>query len=179
MSIVTKTGDAGSTSLLFGRRVPKDSPRVEACGAVDELSAALGVVRCVLDRKSDLHGRVAAIQQQLITLMGELATDPNDLERHGQAGFQTIDEAMIAALEAQVAELEAAQPQMRGWLLPGADEVSGRLHVARTACRRAERRVVSLLAEGGLPKSGSLVYLNRLADLLWLLAREAEAEAEA
>lgn len=176
MSIVTRTGDAGTTSLLFGRRVAKDHPRIEACGAVDELNAALGLVRCVAG-DSVLRERLDTIQQQLITLMGELATDREDRDRHGQAGFSTVDPGMTAWLEGCVAAVEGNQPRSAGWLLPGKDEISARLHLARTVCRRAERRVVSLHAAGALSHAGPMVYLNRLADLLWLLAREAEVGA--
>lgn len=176
MSIVTRTGDAGRTSLMFGRRVAKDHPRVEACGAVDELSAALGLAR---GRSGEplLRERLGAIQHQLIALMGELATAPEDLPRYAQAGFQIVEPEMTLLLEEQIAGVERRLPPPNGWLLPGEDEVSATLHLARTVCRRAERRVAALQGAGDLPNPEPLVYLNRLADLLWLLAREAEVQA--
>ncbi|MCP5524005.1 MAG: cob(I)yrinic acid a,c-diamide adenosyltransferase [Verrucomicrobiales bacterium] len=176
MSIVTRTGDAGGTSLLFGRRVAKDHPRVEACGTVDELSAALGLVRC-LTVGTALGDHLARIQQQLITLMGELATTAEDLDRLGGAGFARVDNGMIAWLEECITAVEGDLPPPAGWLLPGEDEISARLHLARTVCRRAERRVAAVQGQGERPEPGPLIYLNRLADLLWLLARQAELTA--
>ncbi|RME92510.1 MAG: cob(I)yrinic acid a,c-diamide adenosyltransferase [Verrucomicrobia bacterium] len=172
-SIVTKTGDAGTTSLMFGRRVPKDHPRVEACGAVDELSAALGLARA-RTRDAVLASRLEAIQRQLIPLMGELATDTQDLEKYLRAGYRMVTGEMTQELEAMIAEVEGSLPPPEGWLLPGTDEVSAALHLARTVCRRAERRVAVLAREKQLPNPEPTVYLNRLADLLWLLARQVE-----
>lgn len=173
MSIVTRTGDAGTTSLMFNRRVPKHHPRVEAYGAVDELNAALGLARA---RCADtaLNERLAGLQQELILLMGELATDSADLERFRRAGFHTVEPAMTARLEVWIGELEATLPPPRGWLLPGHDESSAALHLARTVCRRAERLTSVLLTHHQHDNPETLIYLNRLGDLLWLIARRVE-----
>lgn len=175
-SIVTRTGDAGTTSLMFNRRVPKHHPRVEAYGVVDELNAALGLVRAGVADPA-LKARIVEIQKELIVFMGELATDPADLERYLQAGFKQVQPEMTARLDGWVEEVEAELPPPQGWLLPGHNELSARLHVARTVCRRAERKASALLSSGDLRNSDSLTYLNRLGDLLWLWARQAEAAA--
>lgn len=175
-SIVTKSGDAGTTSLMFGRRVPKDHPRVEACGAVDELSAALGLARA-WTRDAAMADRLQRIQQQLIPLMGELATETEDLEKYLRAGYRMVTEEMTRELERMIAEVEGSLPPPSGWLLPGVEQVSATLHLARTVCRRAERRVAVLARENQLPNPEPTVYLNRLGDLLWLLARQAETAA--
>lgn len=111
--------------------------------------------------------------------MGELATVTEDLQRYAEAGFQMVRPEMTSLIEGHIAAVEQRLPPSAGWLLPGADEVSAALHLARTVCRRAERRVAGLQAAGELPNAEPLVYLNRLADLLWLLAREAETRASA
>ncbi len=174
MSIVTRTGDAGSTSLMFNRRVPKHHPRVEAYGAVDELSAALGLARARCGDPA-LNQRLANIQQELILFMGELATDAADLERFRLAGFGAVEPAMTTRLEAWILEIEQTLPPPSGWLLPGQDETSAALHLARTVCRRAERKTSALLAGGLVSNQETLIYLNRLGDLLWLIARQVEA----
>ncbi|MCP5516113.1 MAG: cob(I)yrinic acid a,c-diamide adenosyltransferase [Verrucomicrobiales bacterium] len=172
-SIVTRTGDAGTTSLMFNRRVPKHHPRVEAYGVVDELNAALGLARARVP-EAEWKERILQIQRELILFMGELATDTADRERYLQAGYGVLETRMATRLEGWIAALEARLPVPQGWSLPGADEVSAALHVARTVCRRAERKVSALLAAGDLPNTDPLTYLNRLGDLLWLWARQAE-----
>ncbi len=174
-SIATRTGDAGTTSLMFNRRVPKDHPRVKACGAVDELNASIGLARAHL-AEPDSKKRLAGIQQELIILMGEVATLNEDLSRYHAAGFQMVKPEMTKRLDTWLARLERDQPPPAGWLLPGEDIPSATLHVARTICRRAEREVAVLQATGDLPDSEALIYLNRLGDLLWLLARQIELD---
>jgi len=171
-SIVTRTGDDGTTGLMHNRRVPKDHPRVEACGAVDELNAALGLARAAARSKA-LRRQLLSIQQNLIVLMGELACVPSDLPRYQRAGFGTVTPDLVAELDALAAGLEARLGPFRGWAIPGETPTAAALDLARTVCRRAERRVCSLRASGQLQNPHLPVYLNRLADALWLLARQA------
>ena len=170
MSIATKRGDDGGTDLMFGRRVPKSDQRVAAYGAVDELNAALGLVR-VADCAEDIAGRLLPeVQQDLVTLMGELATDPADLARYLESGFKQVGTAMVARIGDEVDRVERDfEITFKGWAMPGDAGRWGAAHLdmARTICRRAEREIVVLGAE-----NGEIVrYLNRLSDLLWLLAR--------
>jgi cob(I)alamin adenosyltransferase len=173
MSIATKTGDTGSTSLLFNRRVSKSDARVEACGAVDELNSAIGLARAALNdprRRPQLE----VIQQDLISLMGELATADEDWPKYSQTGFPQLTDANTAHLDGLVREIESQGLTFRGWAIPGANMASATLDVARTVCRRAERRVYAV-HEGAPPRNPEvLCFLNRLSDVLWLLAREAE-----
>lgn len=178
MSIVTKTGDQGTTGLMYNRRVAKSDPRVEAYGTVDELNAALGLARATVT-EPDLRETLLAVQRQLVTLMGELATALEDRARYVADGFQLVDAAMTGLLETRVREIEAAGVNYQGWATPGATLGAATLDVARTTCRRAERRVYSLQESGGLPNAEVLVYLNRLSDLLWLMARRVETVAQA
>ena len=173
MSIVTKTGDSGTTGLMFGRRVPKDHPRVEACGAVDELNAALGMVRATAT--ADFVTRnLPVIQKDLVVLMGELGVLPEDLPRYVKDGFSLVTPAMTATLDALVKEIESQNISFKGWATPGATKNSAALDVARTVCRRAERRVCALKESGAPVNPEIVIYLNRLSDLLWLFARWVE-----
>jgi len=176
MSIVTKTGDNGSTGLMYNRRVSKSHPRVEACGAVDELNAALGLARASA-RHPFVSDRLLEMQKALVTLMGELATQPEDLPRYARDGFSVVSPEMTAQLDRIVKEIEAQNTSCQDWATPGADLSSAALDLARTACRRAERRACALQETSELPNGEILVFLNRLSDALWLLARWAEAQA--
>jgi len=177
VSIVTKTGDLGQTALMYGRRVPKCHPRVEACGTVDELNAALGVARAASAHEF-VRGPLLATQKELVALMGELSTLPEDLPRYVQDGYPQVNPEMTAKLEAVIREIEIAKVSFKGWATPGACPPSAALEVARTVCRCAERRVCALQEAGELRNPEILVYLNRLADLLWLFARWVEAQAQ-
>jgi len=173
MSIVTKAGDQGITSLMYGRRVPKNDPKVEAYGAADELNAALGLARATA-REETVSRQLLAIQKDLVVLMGELATAAGDLPRYLKDGFSVVVPSMTAGLETAVKQLEQQDLKVHGWATPGVNLHSAALDMARTICRRTERRVCSLQpAEAHNPEI--IVYLNRLSDLLWLLARRAEA----
>lgn len=175
MSIVTKTGDGGTTALMYGRRVPKNHPRVEAYGAVDELNAALGLARATAGE--DFVGEnLLAIQQGLVVLMGELAVAPEDLSRYVRDGFSVVAPEMVAKLDALVREIEGQEVSVKGWATPGATLNSAALDVARTVCRRAERRVYALKETGELKNPEAIIYLNRLSDLLWLMARRVETK---
>lgn len=174
MSIATKTGDSGKTSLMYGRRVLKTDSRVDAYGSVDELNAALGMVR-VTAADTFIIEQVLAVQKELILLMGELATAPEDLARYQNDGFKLTSAAMVDRLTATIDELEKDKLlHYKGWAIPGSMMVSATLDVARTTCRRAERRVAALLDQSTDLNGEILRYLNRLSDLCWLLARYAE-----
>ena len=176
MSIVTKTGDDGSTALMYGRRIPKNHPRVEAYGTVDELNASLGLARATAN-DNFIGENLLAIQKDLVVLMGELAVMPEDLLRYAKDGYSVVTPAMTVKLDELVREIEAQGVSFKGWATPGATINSAALDVTRTVCRRAERRGCAL-KEAGEPLNPEIViYLNRLSDLLWLLARWVEAQA--
>ncbi|HSP44449.1 MAG TPA: cob(I)yrinic acid a,c-diamide adenosyltransferase, partial [Chthoniobacterales bacterium] len=174
MSIATKTGDEGETSLMYGRRVPKTDPRVDAYGCVDELNAALGLARASASSPF-LTEEILGVQKELIVVMGELATAREDLDRYSRDGFQSTSSTMTARLTASVDDLEKNKlGKFKDWSIPGNTMNSAALDLARTICRRAERRVAALMdAEAGFNRE-ILRYLNRLSDLCWLLARYAE-----
>ncbi len=173
MSIATRRGDEGETDLLFGCRLAKSHPRVHALGAVDELNAALGPLR-VSALREETREVVSTVQPWLISLMGELATPPGQEARYAEthSGF---DAQKVLWLDEWVARLEAGGAlQFKGWALPGeAGVMSGAYaDLARVACRRAERHVVDLLGtDQEVPNPEIMRFLNRLADVLWLLAR--------
>jgi cob(I)alamin adenosyltransferase len=176
MSIATRTGDDGTTALMYKRRVPKTHPRVEANGAIDELNAALGVVRAG-STDEWLRGEIFTTQKQLVDVMGELATAPADLDRYARDGFTIITPATTARLDELVKNLEAQKISFKGWATPGATPLAATLDLARTACRRAERRVCAIREIGEPVNEEILIYLNRLSDVLWLLARWVETKA--
>jgi cob(I)alamin adenosyltransferase len=178
MSIATKTGDNGSTGLMYNRRVSKCHPRVEAYGAVDELNAALGLARASAPDPAQ-NSRLQAIQKDLVTLMGELATQAEDLPRYVKDGFVVVTSDLTAKVDLIVREIEARNVSYQGWATPGANLAAATLDVARTTCRRAERRVCALQEAGQLHNGEIIIYLNRLSDALWLMAREAEATGAA
>ena len=173
MSIATKTGDDGTTTLMYGRRVPKSHPRVEAYGTVDELNGALGLARAMAEHDF-VRENLLAIQKDLVVLMGELCVQPEDLERYVKDGYPLVTPRLTAKVDALVHEIEAQNISFKGWATPGATKNSATLDVARTVCRRAERRVCALKASGELKNGGIIIYLNRLSDLLWLFARWVE-----
>jgi cob(I)alamin adenosyltransferase len=177
MSIATKTGDNGTTALMYGRRVAKNHPRVEAYGSVDELNAALGLARATAEHDF-VRTHVLAIQKDLVTLMGELAVANEDLDRYVKGGFLLVTPAMTAKLDVLVQEIESQNVSFKGWATPGATHNSAALDVARTVCRRAERRVCDLQSAGELKNDEIIVFLNRLSDLLWLFARWVETQTK-
>jgi cob(I)alamin adenosyltransferase len=174
MSIVTKTGDQGATGLMYNRRVSKCHPRVEAYGSIDELNAALGLARATADHDF-IRDNLFAIQKDLVTLMGELATGVEDLPRYAKDGYSLTTAQLTARLERLVGEIESQSITYRGWATPGGSLNSAALDVARTTCRRAERRVCALHEAGQLQNPEIIIYVNRLSDLLWLFARWVEA----
>lgn len=170
MSIVTKTGDQGETSLMYGRRVTKNDPRVEAYASVDELTAALGLVRAICDDKF-VAEQIFAAQKELINVMGELATLPEDRQRYVKDGFKVTDATMVDRVTAVIVDLEKDKSLYpKDWVIPGATAPSAALDFARVTCRRAERQVATLKD----PNPEILRYLNRLSDWCWLLARYTE-----
>ncbi len=176
MSIATRTGDKGTTGLMYNRRVSKCHPRVEAYGCVDELNAAIGVARATAG-DAFVTEKLLAIQKELVILMGELATAVDDLPRYVKDGYKLVTPEMTVPLDKWVAEIEAGKITFSGWATPGASVASAALDVARTVCRRAERRVCALHESDQLQNAEIIIYLNRLADLLWLFARWVETKA--
>ena len=176
MKIYTKTGDAGSTGLFGGGRVPKDDPRVEAYGDVDELNAVIGMARSIesLPRVDEV---LVPIQRDLFAIGALLATPDRDkMALHLQKA--RIDASRIEELERAIDDGESELEPLRSFILPGGSAKAAALHVARTVCRRAERRVVSLQHDVELPPL-AIIYLNRLSDLLFTLARVANLRAGA
>src|SRR5438034_595149 len=149
MSIITKTGDDGTTGLMYNRRVSKCHPRVEAYGAVDELNAALGLARATAE-DDFVSENLLMIQKELVILMGELATTPADLQRYVKEGFRVMEPDMTVRLEKLAKEIEAQNITFDGWATPGANQTSAALDIARTICRRGERRVWELEQGGEL-----------------------------
>jgi len=175
MSIVTRTGDDGTTGLMYNRRVPKTHNRVEAYGTVDELNAALGLARASAAEKF-VAGNLFWIQKSLVDLMGELSVTLEDRPRYVRDGHELVTPAMTAKLDALVREIEAQKVSFQGWATPGANNSSAALDYARTVCRRAERRVCAMQEAGELKNGEIIIYLNRLSDLLWLFARWVETK---
>jgi cob(I)alamin adenosyltransferase len=175
VGIVTKTGDKGTTGLMYNRRVSKCHPRVEAYGCVDELNAALGLARATAGHDF-VRDNLVAIQKDLVVLMGELATAVDDLPRYVGDGFSLVTAGLTTKLDKLVQEIEARSITFKGWATPGASIHSAALDLARTTCRRAERRVCELQECDQLQNPEIIVYLNRLADLLWLFARWVEVK---
>jgi cob(I)alamin adenosyltransferase len=174
MSIITGRGDDGETDLMFGRRIAKTSVRVAAIGSVDELNAALGVARTVGSGEF-AAATIDAVQERLVSLMGQLATLSGDSERYLKAAYGRIQADDVQWLEEVARALEATAGKFTGWARPGAGAppASAHLDLARAIARRAERDV-RLLDELDGPLPGELLlFLNRLSDVLWLMARHA------
>jgi cob(I)alamin adenosyltransferase len=169
VKIYTKTGDAGETGLLYGGRVSKADPRVEAYGTVDEAVSALGLARA-LSTDGRVRELALQLQRELFSVASELATDRSMYDRF-KAHFSPVTPEMTARLESTIDELGALVKLPRAFVVPGASAASAALDMARSILRRAERRVVALKAEGVLANDELLRYLNRLSDLLFVLAR--------
>lgn len=176
MRIYTRTGDEGDTGLFGGGRVPKDDARVDAYGEVDELNAVVGFARAV-DPMSRIDDLLEPIQRDLFSIGAILAT-PNLDKMQEQLTKARIDDARIAGLEKAIDDVEAELEPLRAFILPGGTRKSAALQVARTVCRRAERRVVHLQHTVAIPTVAT-IYLNRLSDLLFVLARLANHRAGA
>ena len=175
MKIYTRTGDAGDTGLFGGGRVPKTHPRVEAYGDVDELNAAIGAARAI-ELMPRIDEVLVPVQRDLFAIGALLATpDREKMKRHLEKA--SIDERRISDLEHAIDEGDAELEPLKSFIVPGGTPKAAALHVARTVCRRAERRVVALNEEEIPPIV--VVYLNRLSDLLFTLARVANRRAGA
>ena len=178
MSIVTKTGDEGETSLMYGRRVPKSDPRVDAYGCIDELNAVLGLARASCEDPF-VAEQILAAQKDLIVVMGELATAREDLDRYVKDGFHITDGVMVDRVTAVIVDLEKDETLYpKDWVIPGGTATSAALDFARTTCRRAERRVSGVMSNSEDFNGEIVRYLNRLSDLCWILARVVERNSE-
>ncbi|HVM23777.1 MAG TPA: cob(I)yrinic acid a,c-diamide adenosyltransferase [Candidatus Limnocylindrales bacterium] len=179
MRIYTRKGDTGTTGLLFGGdRVSKADLRTEAYGTTDEAVSALGVARASIGSETDrTEARLATLlmrlQRELFVVGAELATHVERRDRLTD-GSTRVTDAMVAVLEREIDDLEQLVEQPREFVIPGESVTGAALDVARTTVRRAERRAVALAEAGGLPDSHVIPYLNRLADLLFVMARAAD-----
>jgi cob(I)alamin adenosyltransferase len=165
-SVTTKTGDAGTSGVMFGARLPKTDVRFAALGAVDELNAALGLAK-VAAVGGELRDGIELVQNELNRLSMELATLPKDFDRIGD---RALPEKADERLHAEILALEAQGAVFKGFELPGKNPLDASLQAARTICRRAEREAWALHASNPLPRLTPCVYLNRLSDLLWVWA---------
>jgi cob(I)alamin adenosyltransferase len=163
--IYTRKGDDGTTGLYFGGRLPKDDPRVEAYGVIDEAQAFIGAARAISGAGSELDQALVAIERDLWTVMAELATDEANRHKLGETGV--VHPARVAELEAFIDDLKTRFELPAEFVVPGENPLSAALDVARTVVRRAERRALAVAPEG----SQVVPYLNRLSDLLWTMAR--------
>jgi cob(I)alamin adenosyltransferase len=166
VKIYTRTGDAGETSLFGGARVPKNDPRIDAYGTVDELNAFIGLARAAWNG-SPIDGELAAIQSDLFDAGAQLASP-------GSTQFRGADPMRVASLERAIDDMERELPALKSFILPGGTIAAAHLHVARTICRRAERLVIAL---GDEQTKDTLVYLNRLSDYLFVAARFANRKS--
>ena len=163
------------TGLMYNRRVSKTHPRMEALGALDELSAAIGVARAAAQDRPRA-GELRQIQKQLVALMGEIATHPDDLARYKADGYDQLPADASITVESWIKELEAQNISFKGWATPGATAPAAALDLARSIARRAERNVIHLVELGEIQNPSLQVFLNRVSDFLWLSARAAESE---
>jgi cob(I)alamin adenosyltransferase len=176
MKIYTKTGDAGQTGLFGGGRVSKDDPRVEAYGDVDELNAVLGFARAA-ELMPRIDEVLVPIQRDLFSI-GALLSTPDLKKMHDHLAKAQVDDGRISELEGAIDACEKELEPLRAFIVPGGTPKAAALHVARTVCRRAERRVIHLQRDVEIPQI-VVVYLNRLSDLLFTLARVANTRAGA
>lgn len=174
--VYTRTGDDGQTGLFGGPRVSKDDPRLEAYGTVDELNSTIGVASAFLDHE-DLKGWLQIVQSDLFDIGGELAAPGlEERIRKGQPVGPRVTDEDVAKLEGWIDRMDEELEPLTRFILPGGTAASGHLHVARTVCRRAERRVLSLAREAEVA-STVVRYLNRLSDCLFTMARVVNARA--
>ena len=177
MSITTRKGDDGTTSLLYGQRVPKHHPQIEAVGAFDELNVAIGAIKAHLGataRDRELHTLFVTMQRNLVALMGELVCAEADASRYAASSFERITTDDIRRFDEALTVLESRGLKFDGWATPGATPRSAAIELARATARRAERRMCALADHGRTVRPELHHYVNRLSDVLWLLAREAE-----
>ena len=166
MKIYTKTGDEGMTSLVGGKRVKKCCARLDSYGSVDELNSFIGLLVTYITDKADI-AFLQKIQRELFMVGGSLATDLSVSEARCE-----VTQAMISDIESEIDSLSAALPPLRSFVVPGGSRAAALAHVCRTVCRRAERCVFALIEEGGAVEENVAVYLNRLSDYFFVLARK-------
>ena len=173
MKIYTKTGDKGKTSLIGGTRVPKHHLRIEAYGTVDELNSHIGLIR---DQDMDEHSKqmLVEIQDRLFTIGSSLASDPEK----SKMKIPDLKEEDILLLEKEMDKMNETLPEMRSFVLPGGHTTVSYCHLARCVCRRAERKVIHL-AEENFVAEPVIIYLNRLSDYLFVLARKLTMDLKA
>ena len=174
-AVATGKGDDGSTGLLYGGRIGKDDPRTDAYGAIDESVAALGVARAAVNDAglTELADLLLRYQRELFVVGAELATNPSAVDRLTD-GVTRVTEQMLNDVETDLAHWEARVEMPREFVVPGETAASAALEVARTTIRRAERRIVALERTVEIESPWVVPYVNRLADLTWVLARAAE-----
>jgi len=174
--IYTKTGDDGTTGLLFGGRIGKDDLVTEAYGTTDEAVAALGLARALTDDEA-IATEMLALQRELFVVGADLATNPDARDRL-EPGVSLVTDEMVGALEARIDALVAERPLPQVFIVPGANPASAAIDLARSIVRRAERAVIALEHADRAPNPAVRVYLNRLSDLLFVLARRQAGEGE-
>lgn len=177
MKLYTRTGDDGTTGLFGGDRVGKDHPRVEAYGTVDELNAAIGLAAAACDEtrpvQAEVLGILGELQSRLFDLGADLATPPGS--RH-ESKVTRLSDDQVTRLEGWIDLIDAGNDEMKSFVLPGGTELAAQLHLARTICRRAERRLVNLSRVTTITPA-VIVFVNRLSDLLFAMARRANQDA--
>jgi cob(I)alamin adenosyltransferase len=176
MRIYTGTGDDGTTGLLYGSRIPKSDPAAEAYGSVDETVAALGLARAFGESET-IRSELLRLQRELFVVGADLATNP-DQRTKLKPEISLVTEGMVERLERLIDEEVERNPLPREFIVPGANSTSAALDVARTLARRAERRAVALREAGREVNPDALRYLNRLSDLLFVLARSQAGGSE-
>ncbi len=168
--LYTKTGDDGTTGLIGGKRIRKDTLRVAAYGDIDELNTLIGLARTESEKKQivKITEKLTSLQNTLFNLGSELATDPDT----SWEGMITVEESDTAKLEKEIDEMVALVPELKSFVLPGGTELNARLHQSRAVCRRAERTILTL-ANSETVRSELITYINRLSDYLFALSRYA------
>jgi len=170
MKVYTKTGDDGSTGLWGGQRVGKDSPRIEACGSIDELNSVIGLAAAPCEH-DELSASLYSVQDRLFELGAELCTPPGtDPPANTSGQVPWIEDAHVHEIESQIDAVTSQLPALTQFIQPGGGELAAQLHHARTVCRRAERVCVTLSSQAPV-RPVVLIYLNRLSDLLFVMAR--------
>lgn len=172
-SITTRVGDRGTTRTLGGETLPKSAPRIEACGQVDELVSALGLARASAARGSALDAQLQALQRALFAFAAEISAGV----QHADRLPQRLDAPAVRKLDTLRRRLEKTVEPMRDFIVPGESLLGAQLDFARTAARRCERAVVALADRGEFRNRHAFIWLNRLSDVLWLLARQAEGHS--
>jgi cob(I)alamin adenosyltransferase len=177
MKLYTKSGDDGTTGLFGGGRVPKDHPRIEAYGTVDELNASVGLAAAACSHEREYERRLlgifAPIQSRLFDIGADLATPEGSKQ---EAKIVRIDDALVKEIESWIDEIDGKNAPIRAFVMPGGSELAARLHVARTVCRRAERCMIAL-ARSEPVSPGAIIWINRLSDLFFAMARHANQAA--